>query len=142
MKKRDLSTLALVGISAGLMMGGCNQKETDKKGDDTGNKAHAAEQLSPDMKSFHDSLSPTAQKKFMELDAQHKMMAIEMANQSCNGRNKCASMGGCSSANNSCAGENGCKGQGGAPVKDPNKAVDVQYKMQKDQRKDANGKMQ
>lgn len=141
MKKRDLSTLALVGISAGLMVSGCNQKESDKKDNGSGNKAYAAEQLSPDMKSFHDSLSPTAQKKFMELDAQHKMMAIEMANQSCNGRNKCAGMGGCASPNNSCAGHNGCKGEGGAPVKDPNKAVDVQYDHQKEQRKNTNGKM-
>ncbi len=133
MKKRNLATLAVIGISAGLLAGGC-EKQDEKKT----NGSHATEDASAEMKAFHDSLSEDAQKKFDELDAQHKMMAMEMADQKCNGQNKCAGMGGCESAENKCAGHNGCKGKGGAPVKDADKAIDVQYKNQMDA--DKNGK--
>ena len=133
MKRRDLTTLAMIGISAGLMVGGCQPNDGRSN-----NKAAADEQLSPDMQSFYSSLSSDAQQKFMQLDAQHKMMAVEMANQSCNGKNKCSGMGGCSTAEHQCAGQNGCKGQGGAPIKDPNKAVEAQYKNQIGQRQKTN----
>lgn len=144
MKKRDLATLAMIGISAGLIAGGCQQttkdKDTKRGGNRTnGNGLQAAENMSADMQSFYASLSPDAKKKFDQLDAQHKMMAMEMANQQCNGKNKCAGMGGCSTADHSCAGENGCKGQGGAPVKDANKAVDIQYKHQMGKNGGTNG---
>ena len=135
MKKNELAMLAMIGISAGLMVGGCQKNGPDR------NKVSADEQMSPDMKSYYNSLSPDAQKKFMELDAQHKMMAIEMAHQSCKGQNKCAGMGGCGTADHKCSGQNSCKGQGGAPVKDANKAVEVQYKNQMNQRQNTNGGM-
>lgn len=138
MKKCDLATLAMIGISAGLMVSGCQQKNGTNP---SSNKASAAEQLSPDMQAFYSSLSPEAQQQFMQLDAQHKMMAVEMANQSCNHKNSCAGMGGCASVEHQCAGQNGCKGQGGAPVKNPNKAVEVQYKNQTSQRQSTNGGM-
>lgn len=137
MKNRDLTTLAMIGISAGLVVGGCGQKD----GKTSYYKASAAEQLSSDMQAFYSSLSPDAQQKFMQLDAQHKMMAVEMANQSCNGRNKCAGMGGCAATDHKCAGQNSCKGNGGAPVKDPNKAVEVQLRNQMNQRQNASGNM-
>lgn len=141
MKKRNLATLAMVGISAGLIVGGCQKKDDDRR---NGNKMSAAEhqRLSPDMKAFYNSLSPEGQRKFMQLDAQHRMMAMEMVNQNCNGKNKCAGMGGCSTADHSCAGENSCKGQGGSMVDDPDKAVGIQLESQKDQRQRANGQMQ
>ncbi len=136
MKKNDLAKLAMIGISAGLMVGGCQQKNGPDR-----NKASADEQMSPDMQSYYNSLSSDAQKKFMELDAQHKMMAVEMAHQSCKGQNKCAGMGGCGTVDHKCAGQNSCKGQGGNPVKDASKAVEVQYKNQMDQRQNTNGGM-
>jgi len=136
MKKKDLATLAMLGISAGLMVNGCQ-----KGSHSPGNKAAADEQMSSDMQSFYSALSPDAQKKFMQLDAQHKMMAIEMAQQSCNGKNKCAGMGGCSTSQHQCAGKNSCKGQGGTPVKDPNKAVETQYNNQMGHRQKTNSGM-
>lgn len=135
MKRRDLTTLAMIGISAGLVVGGCQNDGRDGR---SNNKAAADEQMSPDMKSFYSSLSSDMQQKFMQLDAQHKMMAVEMANQSCNGKNKCSGMGGCATAEHQCAGQNGCKGQGGAPIKDPNKAVEAQYNNQMGQRQKMN----
>jgi len=136
MKKRDLATLALIGISAGLVIGGCQQQK--KNGN---NKTSAAEQMSPDMQTFYNSLSQEAQRKFTDLDAQHRMMAVEMANQSCNAKNACAGMGGCATKEHACAGQNSCKGQGGPPVKDPNKAVEIQYRNQMNQRQKMNGQM-
>ena len=135
MKKNDLAMLAMIGISAGLMVGGCQKNGPDR------NKASAGEQMSPDMQSYYNSLSSDAQKKFMELDAQHKMMAVEMAHQSCKGQNKCAGMGGCGTPDHKCAGQNSCKGQGGVPIKEASKAVEVQYKNQMNQRQNTNGGM-
>lgn len=129
MKKRNLATLAMLGIGVGLAVGGCQQQ-----GNKGNNKGSADEQMSPDMESYYKSLSPDAQQKFMQLDAQHRMMAVEMAHQSCSGKNKCAGMGGCATASHKCAGKNSCKGQGGAPIKDANKAVEAQYQNQMNQR--------
>jgi hypothetical protein len=136
MKKKNLVTLALLGISAGLSVGGCQKKDPTTAGG-----ANTAEQMSPDMQSFYNSLSPDAQQKFLQLDAQHKMMSIEMAQQGCNGKNKCAGMGGCATTQHACAGKNGCKGQGGAPVRNPNKAVEIQYTNQMGARKQTSNGM-
>ena len=129
MKKRDLASLAMIGISAGLLVAGCQTKPSHPPGGSRGNTA-AAEQMSPDMQSFYNNLSPEAQQKFMQMDAQHRMMAMEMTEQNCKGQNACKGLGGCKGATHACAGKNGCKGQGeGPPVRDPNKAVDIQYQM-------------
>lgn len=138
MKKRDLAKLAMLGISAAMIVG-CGNAQGDASGEDQ--PSSGQQQQSSDMQSFYNSLSSDAQKKFNQLDAQHKMMAIEMTHQTCNGKNSCAGMGGCKTSQNSCAGQNGCKGQGGEPIKDPNKAVEVQYKNQQKQRQGMNQSM-
>lgn len=138
MKKRDLATLAILGISAGLLVGGCQKRGA---GGPSNTKASAAEQLSPDMQAFYNSLSAESQQKFMQLDAQHKMMAIEMSQQSSGNKNQCSGFGGCETSQHACAGQNACKGQGGNPIRDPNKAVDIQYKNQTSQRQKTNGGM-
>ncbi|MCP5469024.1 MAG: hypothetical protein H7A36_00770 [Chlamydiales bacterium] len=129
MKKRDLASLAVIGVSAGLMLGGCQQMQK-KAAPKPQHEAAATHQMSPEMKAFYSTLSPDAQKEFMELDAHHKMMAMEMAEQKCAGKNDCKGMGGCKTANNACAGKNGCKGEGGPPVKDHDEAVHVQHNNQ------------
>ena len=140
MKRHDLAMLAILGISAGLGVTSCQQQQRPE-GAPKNNKASAAEQISPDMQAFYSSLSSDAREKFIQLDAQHKMMAVEMANQSCSGKNKCSGMGGCGTAEHKCSGQNACKGQGGAPVRDPNKAVNVQYTNQMNQRQRLNNGM-
>ena len=126
MKKRDLATLAMIGVSAGLLIGGCQQGRNTPPRSNTA----AAEQVSPDMQSFYSSLSADSKRKFMELDNQHRMMAIEMANQSDYGQNQCSGMGGCKA-----------DGHGGPVSRDPNKAVDAQYKNQMQQRGQMNNGM-
>lgn len=138
MKKLNLAALALLGLSAGLIASGCHQS-----GDRSGNKTSAAEEeLNDDMQAFYASLSPAAQQKFLELDAQHRMMVIQMMNQPGTGQNSCKGMGGCKTTQHTCAGLNACKGQGGPRITDPNKAVDVQYRNQVQQRKNLNNSMQ
>jgi len=145
MKKRDLTKLVMIGIGAGLIVGGCdNSRGPDNGapgGPPPGNGGPGLEQMGPDMQAFFTSLSSDSQNKFMQLDAQHKMMAIEMAMQTCSGQNKCSGMGGCNTSQHECAGKNSCKGQGGNPVKDPNKAIEAQYKNQMNQRQKTNGGM-
>ena len=123
MKKSNLTTLVMIGMSAGFLAGGC---EKGKKG-----FFSSSEQLNvavhPELKSFYDSLSNQEKEKFLQLDFQHQMMANEMVLQGCSGKNTCKGKGGCRTARHTCAGKNNCKGMGGLPVTDPNRAVEVQY---------------
>ena|ERR1700722_16719835 len=136
MKKRDLMTLAMIGISSGLLITGC------QKGGDKRSNTAAEEQKTPvDAASFYNMLSPDSKKKFDQLDEKHKAAAVEMYNQKCNGQNMCAGKGGCSTSTHDCAGKNDCSGQGGAPVKDANKAVDAQMKTQQKERQNAGSAM-
>jgi hypothetical protein len=136
MKKRDLMTLAMIGISSGLMVTGC------QKGRETKSNVSAEEQKAPlDQMSFYNMLSDDAKKKFDQLDEKHKAAAVDMYNQKCNGKNSCAGKGGCSTSTHDCAGKNECSGQGGAPVKDANQAVEVQMKNQQKGRQDASSAM-
>jgi|GEM_PF-2352671 len=138
MKKRNLATLAALGVTAGLTFG-CQQSGSNKQTETK--PAAVAEQMKPDMAAFYKTLSPEAQKQFDALDADHKEMAVEMANQSCNGKNKCSGMGGCASEKNSCAGQNSCKGEGGAPVKNADEAVEAQYDNQMKGRQESSKEM-
>ncbi|MCB1181692.1 MAG: hypothetical protein KDK55_06725 [Chlamydiia bacterium] len=130
MKKQDLATLAMIGISAGLMIGGCQQKQQEKKGGNREMNAHSTQEMSPNMQAFYSTLSSDGQRQFMELDSEHRKMAVDMMEQKCQGKNMCKGLGGCATDKNSCAGMNGCKGKGGPPVKSADKAVEAQRNAQ------------
>ncbi len=137
MKKFNLSSLVIIGISAGVLAVSC---ETQRPVHEPSSRPPGGmEEMNPDMQSFYNSLSPEGKKKFHDLDAQHKMMSIEMTHQACSGKNSCASMGGCKASGHECAGLSGCKGQGGEPVRDPNRAVDVQHRNQMQKVRPSNG---
>lgn len=132
MSKRELATWAVIGITAATSA--CQRAKAQEEGKQQSIPSHPQQQdmghqhrMSAQKEAFYNSLSSGGKKKFMELDSQHQHMAMEMADQSCNGKNSCAGMGGCKSAYNACAGKNSCKGQGGEPVNDPNKAVMIQH---------------
>lgn len=129
MKKKDLATLAMIGISTGLLIGGCQQNQ---KGGGGGCSKRASSQQfkNMDMQSFQAALSPEARQKFLALDTEHKKMAMEMAEQGCKGKNACKGKGGCKTADHACAGKNACKGKGGEPVENVDKAVAVQFENQ------------
>ena len=132
MNKRDLATLAVIGIGVATgcqKAGGATEENSHYDLPSQKDEGHS-HKASLNKQAFYNSLSTEGKRKFSTLNAQHQMMAIEMANQSCNGKNECAGMGGCKSANNSCAGKNACKGQGGSPVHDNNKVVMIQHHKQ------------
>ncbi len=128
MKKQDLATLAMIGISAGLLVGGCQQNQKDKK---PGANGANFEKIGTNMQTFMNSLpSEEARKKFMQLDNEHKLIVIEMVTQGCNGKNSCKGKGACATAEHACAGKNGCKGKGGGPIESADKAVNAQFENQ------------
>lgn len=128
MKKRDLTALALIGISAGLVIG-CQQQNAPKRnggnvppreapgapGARNPNALNADEEkVSADMQDFYNTLAPDSQKKFQKLDTAHRRMVVDMTQ-------------------NSCAGEGGCKGRNESEkgkALSPNRAVEVQYNNQ------------
>ena len=76
MKKTKLMSLALLGISTvSLLANGCAQTTGDE--------------MTPEMKSFYEQLAPEARQKFLQLDTEHKQMAVEFANQYCKGEAQC-----------------------------------------------------
>ena len=112
--------------SGSCQEGSCGQKSSCK--------AVSQSSWSVNEDEFYKTLSSAGKKKFMEMDLNHRHMAIEMTQQINIGQNACAGMGGCKSAYNSCAGKNSCRGQGGMPVRNPNKAVLIQHLKQTGQR--------
>lgn len=83
MKKRDLAALMMIGVSAALLIGGCQQKQQGQAGQpqSSANYEGAAQGQS---KNFVTALSADNQKKFNELDDQHKQAAVDMANNDSN----------------------------------------------------------
>lgn len=204
MKKKDLSTLAMIGISAGLLIGGCQQSQQGTNstwsnieklstelhsfynslspegkqkflGLDLDSKRRAFElskekgadaavnqvynevqknrpngqiqtsgvsgDLSPEMQHFYQNLSLEGQRRFLTLDAQHKMMALHMMEQRGEGQNDCKGLGGCKNDLHECAGLNDCRNQGGKPVASPDKAVQAQYGNQWMRKENQKGKV-
>lgn len=72
MEKKRLAALTLVGISAGLALGGC-QKPPERQR----MQKVSVQEMDSKMQGFYDSLSPEAQKKFSQMDAQHQRMAVD-----------------------------------------------------------------
>lgn len=70
MKKRTLAALALMGISLSLF--GQNNQPTGA-----------------DQQAFYQMLKPEAQKKFLELDSEHRRAAMEIYQSDCKAENQC-----------------------------------------------------
>lgn len=102
MKQYNFVKLACLALSAAVLMGACGtQPKTGPQPQGMMPQGMGADQMGADMDAFYNSLSSDAKKKFEQLDEKHQMGAMEMA-----------------------------KPKGGAAAKDPNKAVEEQYKMQ------------
>jgi hypothetical protein len=74
MKKRDFASVALILLSAGLLIGACQQKTNGQPGT----------QAVPEQQAFYNALSPDNQKKFNELDDASKRAAVDAANKDSN----------------------------------------------------------
>lgn len=119
MDKGHLVRLTMIGIaSLGLIAGGCRKNGTQPQ---LRSGLTAAEQSDSDMRKLYNSLSPAAQKKFDELDAEHKKMLMDMLFL-------------CDEEKSSKA-EQGDAEENDIYTCNPNKAVDAQYRHQMEQKR-------
>ena len=107
MKKRNLNTLnlsalALLGIGMTLCTSGCDKAKADE--------------MSGEMKTFYEQLTPDAQRKFRELDESHKKASMKILELGCKA-------------------DSACKGH-------RERAVDEQYRNQMQERSQKNGELQ
>lgn len=74
-------------------------------------------------------LNDEGKSTYEKLTPEGKLLALRLANGSCQGKNSCKGQGGCSNKDHDCAGKNSCRGQGTALFTDKNKAVQIAKKM-------------
>lgn len=80
---------------------------------------------SSQVQSLSSQLDEAHQQMFSQMNCKAQNEAMQMASQSCKGKNSCKGMNSCKSAKNSCAGQGACKGTSAGPFKDKNQAVDL-----------------
>ncbi len=114
MEKLKLSALAAMTLVAGSMA----QAE-----------ARCTNPSESQASSLFSQLDGSHQEMYNAMDCDGKNMAMQMAMQSCAGKNACKGQNSCKTQQNSCAGQGGCKGVSPGPFKDKNKAVDVAQMM-------------
>lgn len=78
---------------------------------------------------------------FNSMDCEGQNLAMQLANQSCKGKNSCKGLNSCKTNKNTCAGLGACKGHSPGPFKDKNKAVEVASKHMAEKRSNAMGEM-
>lgn len=111
-----LSALAAIGLVAGAM-GSVDAASTTP----TQCVAPTAMQVQALMQ----QLDGSHKAMFNLLDCTAQNLAIQMANQTCKGKNSCKGLNACKTDSNDCAGAGGCKGTGKGPFMDKNVAVNV-----------------
>lgn len=128
MKKLNRNHLALAGLAAGLVLAGCETASTAPK-TQTSAPQNQTQTSAPQKKlteqDLFAQLSPEAKGTYQDLDAEGKKLALQLANQSCAGKNSCAGLNSCASDKNSCAGHGSCQGTSKGPFTDKNEAVKV-----------------
>jgi hypothetical protein len=129
MKGKDLTTLALMGLTSGLMMS-CQGENGTKDAPET--KLQQT-QMSPDEQAFYRQLNAWGKKNFERMNSEQRLMVMKAAKAGCHGRNDCKGLGNCKTDKNSCAGNNDCKGEGGCAAS-PNKAVELVKKQMESKR--------
>jgi hypothetical protein len=128
MKKPDLKSLALMGITGGLILssqGNAADYQTTGTHNQhaTANNAEKHREMSES--ELMEKLDANHKAMYKEMTPEGKKMALKLANQSCAGTNECKGLNACKTDNNACAGKGGCKGQSKCSFKDKNKAVDT-----------------
>lgn len=139
MNKDRMMQLALMGLTSGLVVGcgGGDKKPSDakdlqdavndKKQQVSGGEQGAEATLLAELDDKHRAI-------YHSLDAKHKEMALEMAQQACAGQNECKGLNQCKGASNACAGQGQCAGMGGCAWSDKNMMVRVVMKHMAEQR--------
>lgn len=119
-KKSKFKKFASLGLVAGLTLTGTTSCEVgnDKMG-------HLDSNLYISEPELIGQLNEEGKQLYQNLDAAHKKLALQLASQTCQGRNSCKGLNACKTALNSCMGKAGCKGSSPGPFNNKNDAVKV-----------------
>jgi hypothetical protein len=125
MKKQDLKKLALIGISAGIVLSkgplsAAVSDDTLKKNNESNMNYHL---MTEDELLLE--LTPEGEKLYHSLDAEGKKLALAVASQYCNGTNICRGLNACKTDDNECAGKGACKGKSKCAFSSKDLAVKV-----------------
>lgn len=134
MKKKDLSKLALAGLSSGLILAGPihavttteNTKEDAKKdaSDANANDGNLGYHVLTEEELMM-QLNEKGRQLYNSLSPEGKQLALRVASTRCNATNECRGLNACATEKNDCAGKGECKGQGKCAFADKNLAVKV-----------------
>jgi hypothetical protein len=108
-----LSALAALGLIAGSMGSA---------------EAACKPPTAMEMRTMNTQLDDEHQDTFASMSCEAQNEAMQMAKQTCKGRNACKGMNSCKSSKNSCAGQGSCKGTAKGPFNDKDQAVDIAQK--------------
>jgi hypothetical protein len=114
--------LALAGLAAGLALTGCDSSGVKPK---TETQISATAQKTLNEQDLLTQLTPEGKKAYLALDPEGKKLALQLANQTCAGKNSCAGLNSCASDKNACAGHGSCQGTSKGAFTDKNEAVKV-----------------
>jgi hypothetical protein len=129
--KTKLATLAALGLVAGAM--GTIEAANSSSISCVAPSSDQINKLFPQVDQAH-------QQTFNSLDCQTQNLALQLANQTCQGKNSCKGLNSCKTNNqNSCAGQGGCKGTSKGPFTDKNQAIDVAKKYMAEKRMNSMG---
>jgi len=117
--KSTLTTLAAMGLAVGAMgnLEAANISSTTCV-------APSQSQIN----TLFAQLDPMHQQMFNSMDCEGQNLALQLATQTCKGKNSCKGLNSCKTNQNSCAGQSSCKGTSPGSFTDKNKAIEVAQK--------------
>ncbi len=131
-KKSKLTAVAALGLVACSVVN-AQPKTADKSG------VSCVLPKPADKNKLLSQLDDQHAQMYNSMDCEGQNLAMQLANQSCKGKNSCKGLNACATKQNSCAGLGACKGKGKGPFTDKNKAVEVANKHMSEKRMNAIG---
>lgn len=122
MKRSDLKKLAMMGLLAGMA---CSCGVDNSRGASSSNYSDVAEADTMDEQELMAKLDDNGKRLYSSLSPEGKKLALQLANQSCKGKNTCAGLNSCATQEHSCMGKGTCKGTSKGPFTNKNDAVKV-----------------
>jgi hypothetical protein len=131
MKRQDLMSLALLGLTAAGLVGGntlsAEEATNGAPKAECACPAAACKPMTAEQQAFYGKLNDQGKQMFIKMDMEGRNMAMQTA-KAAPGKNSCAGLNGCAApGKNDCMGKGSCKGTSVKGFSDPNKAVQVTY---------------
>lgn len=130
MKKKNLASLAFIGLSSGLLITYpllSEDSSTDPNSENVGYHLMTEDEL-------FSLLNAKGRALYKSLSPEGKKLALETASARCNGTNQCKGLNACRTDKNDCAGQGACQGQGKCALSDKNLAVKLVAKKMAEKR--------